>query len=110
MTLFLILYVVCGAVFTTWFLKSALARRDGNASGTGWAFRLMVAPSCILFWPALFLLYRSGAGAETFRGEWRNADLRVRRRHGRVWALLPLFMILLLTLALLLRTPFNPHP
>ena len=110
MNLFLLSYLLIGSAVAVWFLASAVKRRDPNAVGTGWAFRIMVFPGCFLLWPILIVILQRSGGPGLLRGEWRHADLRARRRHARVWTVLPIVLLILVILAVLLRTPINIRP
>jgi hypothetical protein len=110
MNLFLITYLIAGTAVALWFLVYALPKSDANAAGTGWAFRMMVFPCCVLLWPILIFIFRGSTEPGRLRGEWRHADLRARRRHARIWTVLPVALLILVTLALLLRTPINIRP
>ena len=110
MNLFLLFYVLIGSGVGIWFLTSALKRRDPNAVAVGWAFRLMVFPCCVLFWPVLLVMFQKSARTAMTKSEWRHADLRARRRHAHAWAILPLALAILVTLALLFRNPNNLQP
>jgi hypothetical protein len=51
--LVLALYLVCGIVFTFFFIARGLEKVDEDAPGSSWGFRIIIIPGCILLWPML---------------------------------------------------------
>lgn len=46
-------YIVCGILYTGYFLLARLEKLDPDAGGAPWTFRLMIIPGCIILWPVL---------------------------------------------------------
>ena len=47
------IYLVLGVFFALPFVFRGAQRVDDAATGTGWAFRLLIVPGCALLWPLL---------------------------------------------------------
>jgi len=48
-------YICCGIVFTIAFLIKGIANTDEAAHGSGWGFKMIIAPGIIALWPALLM-------------------------------------------------------
>jgi hypothetical protein len=46
-------YLCTGFVFSIPFVLKGVDTMDEGAHGTGWGFRLIIVPGCIVFWPLL---------------------------------------------------------
>ncbi len=46
-------YLIAGTTFSVIFLLKLIERLDEDTRGSGIAFKLMIAPGCVLFWPIL---------------------------------------------------------
>lgn len=55
------LYTAVGAVFAIAFCLQGVQRVDSQAVGTGWGFRLLIAPGVVVFWPLLLQRWMGGA-------------------------------------------------
>jgi len=53
-------YALLGALFATAFVTRGVQRIDSGARGTGIAFRLLLIPGTIAFWPLLLRRWLSG--------------------------------------------------
>ena len=49
----LAVYLICGVVFTFFFIARGLEKIDEDAPGSSWGFRLIIIPGCIVFWVVL---------------------------------------------------------
>jgi hypothetical protein len=49
----LLVYTACGLLFGIAFVTIGVARVDAAARGTSFAFRLLILPGVIAFWPLL---------------------------------------------------------
>jgi hypothetical protein len=50
-------YLICGIIFSIVFLLKWIECIDEDSKQTGVAFKLIIAPGCVLFWP--LLLYKT---------------------------------------------------
>jgi hypothetical protein len=55
-------YASIGVLFAVVFVTVGVKRIDEQAVGTGLAFRLLIFPGCVAFWP---MLLRRWAGGKT---------------------------------------------
>lgn len=51
------LYLALGVVFAAAFVLVGVQRVSPAARGSGWAFRLLIAPGATIFWPTLAILW-----------------------------------------------------
>jgi hypothetical protein len=49
----LLLYVICGVLFTIFFQVWGLKKIDEDVPGSTWGFRVIIIPGCIALWPVL---------------------------------------------------------
>ncbi len=49
----LLVYLICGVVFTFFFLARGLQKVDEDVPGSSWGFRIIIIPGCIVLWPVL---------------------------------------------------------
>ena len=49
----IIVYLLCGIVFSILFISKGLQVIDEGAHGSGIGFKLIIMPGCIIFWPVL---------------------------------------------------------
>ncbi len=47
------LYLVAGIIFTIIFQLKGLSKIDEGVNGSGWGFRIIIIPGCIVFWTGL---------------------------------------------------------
>ena len=57
------LFLLCGMVFTVFFIARGLQKIDEGVSGSSWGFRIIIIPGCILFWPVLLKKWRKATKA-----------------------------------------------
>lgn len=48
-----LMYLVCGFIFVIPFITKGIEKVDEGAKGTGWGFKLIIAPGVIVLWPVL---------------------------------------------------------
>ena len=60
-----------GVVFVIWGVQQV----DGAAVGSGWGFRLLILPGCLIFWPWLALLWMRGRSLPVESSAHRRAVL-----------------------------------
>jgi hypothetical protein len=46
-------FIVCGVIFTFFFIARGLEKIDEEAAASTWGFRIIIIPGCILLWPVL---------------------------------------------------------
>lgn len=46
-------YLVIGAAFSLWFVVDGVGRISPQARGSGWGFRVLIAPGSAALWPVL---------------------------------------------------------
>ena len=49
----LAVFLVCGVLFTFFFIARGLEKIDEEAASSTWGFRMIIIPGCILLWPLL---------------------------------------------------------
>ncbi len=59
----LYVYALAGAVFAAAFVTAGVKRIDPQAKGSSIAFRLLIVPGTIAFWPLLLRRWIAGKGA-----------------------------------------------
>ncbi|HTE30868.1 MAG TPA: hypothetical protein VK666_10880 [Chryseolinea sp.] len=50
-------YLISGLIFSIPFLSSWIKAVDESAHESSWAFKLIILPGCIIFWPVLLRKY-----------------------------------------------------
>lgn len=55
------IHAMAGLVFAATFLPRRIERVDPSASGSGWAFRLLILPGVVALWPLLWARTRGRA-------------------------------------------------
>jgi hypothetical protein len=58
------IYVAVGLAFAAAFVAFGVSRVDPAASGTSWAFRLLLVPGCAALWPILARLWLRRPGGD----------------------------------------------
>jgi len=53
-------YVLAGIVFALAFVSVGVKRLDSQAQGSGFAFRLLIFPGAVAFWPLLLRRWVAG--------------------------------------------------
>ena len=56
----LLLYALLGVVFALAFVSVGVKRIDAQAAGTGAAFRILIFPGSVAFWPLLLRRWMAG--------------------------------------------------
>lgn len=51
--LVVLIYLVAGFLFAILFVTKGVQKIDEAAHGSGWGFRLIILPGCMIFWPLL---------------------------------------------------------
>ena len=46
-------YLIAGILFSIYFLIRGIAKIDVATTDSGWKFKLIILPGCILLWPVL---------------------------------------------------------
>lgn len=46
-------YLIVGVAFALLFIIRWVTRLDEASTESGWSFRLMIFPGCVVFWPIL---------------------------------------------------------
>ncbi len=46
-------YLICGIIFTFFFIPMGLKKIDEDVPGSSWGFRIIIIPGCILLWALL---------------------------------------------------------
>lgn len=68
-------YLALGAGFAVWFVIDGVGRISPATRGTGWGFRLLIAPGSAALWPLLaFELVASGGRGGMVVGRPLHAD------------------------------------
>ncbi|QEC68946.1 hypothetical protein FRZ67_17125 [Panacibacter ginsenosidivorans] len=47
------IYLAAGILFTIIFQAKGLSKIDEGVHGSSWAFKIIIIPGCIVFWPVL---------------------------------------------------------
>ena len=101
-------YMAIGAVFAGVFVARGVAMVDHAAAGSGWAFRLLIAPGVAALWPLMLsrwvLAARTGVHEPVVAREGA-AMSRLRRAHAAVWMVLGPVLIGAVAAAWWLRPP-----
>lgn len=69
-------YLMGGAIFAIAFITFGVARIDPLAAGSSIAFRLLIVPGTLVFWPLLLLRWAAGSIAPP-------VELNAHRRSAR---------------------------
>jgi hypothetical protein len=67
----LAVYSLVGTIFAIVFLVLGVTRIDEEAKGSGIAFRLLIAPGVVIFWPSLLVRWLRRKGPSTERNAHR---------------------------------------
>jgi len=57
------LYAGAGGIFAVPFVIRGVTRIDPLGAGSPWAFRLLIVPGTVVFWPLLLLRWAAGSMA-----------------------------------------------
>ncbi|MEO6229079.1 MAG: hypothetical protein ABJB11_07250 [Ferruginibacter sp.] len=59
-----LIYLVCGLIFTGPFLIKGIKKIDAGTHGSTWGFKLIIIPGIIVLWPALLQKWRLAVKGE----------------------------------------------